>query len=225
VFDMEKKWWLGVLLIVAVIGLVLLGFYVNNLRNPYSDEPSDWIIDKGGGVKEIDVEEVTGGKGRFLQVEEEYIDAEKNIHAAFELSGFYNGVYFLSHYPKTNPEIKISQTMKPYDGIIEGFMIEYIEDGVPYVRIFLDADWERRLDETTNIMWGNESQNIRKFKFKEISKGVYSDIIEDDIERFLYVYDGSVFNSATRGAILVGNMDQSDLGDNGRRDRTFIALT
>ena len=82
--------------------------------------------------------------------------------------------------------------MDPEDGVIEGFMIEKIENDKPLVYIFLDEDWKKQVKDT-KILWGNSWAFNKSFEFKSIEKGIYLEVIEDDRSRFSKDYGMSFY--------------------------------
>jgi len=203
---MEKKWLMGVLLIIVVIGLVLLGFYVDKLKNPYSDEPSDWVIDKGNGIKEIDVEEVTDGNS-FIDGLGSQQWNDGTIDTAFGFEGLYNGEQFIRYYADEFDKklMTITPKLNENNGIIEGFMIGKIEEDYFITYIFLDEDWKLKVNGETNIVWGTNYENFRSFRFNEISEGVYMDKIQEDKERF---DEDFIFHT---GTVMVGNFTREQI--------------
>jgi len=219
---MEKKWLMGVLLIIVVIGLVLLGFYADKLKNPYSDEPNDWIIDKGNGIKEIDVEEVTDGEG-FLDENGQQYEKYGN-RFLFDYDGLYNGVFFLDEIylneDDGKPIMRITPNLKPYDGVIEGFIVEKIVDNETLIsNIFVDEDWKKSLGYKTNIIWGKDWKNFKKFKFTQIEPGIYMDSIEDERDRLSHNFKEAY------GGIVVGDVTVDDVAERRIENLTLIRLS
>jgi hypothetical protein len=199
----EKKY--NIISIVIVIVLVILVVVLFNVFEPkvdyvYSDDPTTWIEDKAGGIKEINVDKVTKGEG-YVDFNGVQINTEE-IGTVFGLDGWYNGIYFNEFYVdiEGNIKMKISHDMKPDDGVIEGFIIERLANSIPTIFIFLDEDWKNKID-NTYIYWGRNYQNEKQFDFVEISSGIYMDYVEDDINRFENNYNlhyGGVYVGALR---------------------------
>ncbi|MBI2138817.1 hypothetical protein HYU13_04460 [Candidatus Woesearchaeota archaeon] len=208
---MAKKW----VLVALVLGVLVVGagFFLFFPREPYySDDPKDWIENKEGNVKEINIKEATSGKGYIdfngLQYETEAFGT------VFSYDGWYQGNYFRDQYTDPAEErvlMRIGPSMKPHDGVIEGFIIEKVKDGKPLLFIFLDNDWRNNVQNTT-IFWGKAYQNDKLFNFSfEVSKGVYLDWVEDDAERFENNYN--IHN----GGVWVGELKEN-------RKSTIIGL-
>ncbi|MBI2139480.1 hypothetical protein HYU14_01040 [Candidatus Woesearchaeota archaeon] len=209
---MAKKAWL--IVFMAVVLLIALMAYLFYPKKPYySDDPKDWVEDKGKGVREINVDKATGGAG--------YVDFNGlqyetgTIGTVFAYDGWYHGSYFREEYADLDDGkvlMRISPQMKPYDGIIEGFMVEKVIDEKPYVYIFLDEDWRKSVFNTT-VFWGKFHQSDKEFNFSfEASKGIYMDWVEDDMERFENGYN------IHDGGVWVGEIRED-------RNSTLISLT
>ena len=94
--------------------------------------------------------------------------------------------------------------MSPANGIIEGFIVETFEDGIPVAHIFLDEDWKRQLGDTY-IYWGASFGQSRQFHFTASEGGIYADAITDEPERFEKAY------KLHRGGIIVGDVTPQKL--------------
>ena len=198
---MEKRY--SILLAFLIIAALVIIYALYPKQDTFSDNPQDWINDKGKGVKEIDVEEATVGAG--------YIDKNSlqyetfDIGTAFTFEGWYKGNYFETEYVDENgaTKMRISQDMKPFDGIPEGFIIEKIEENKPIAYIFLDNDWRNKIKESI-IYWGKGYQNEQPFDFsQQADKGIYVNMIEDDPNRFQNNYN------LKDGGIWVGHLDDT----------------
>ena len=198
-------------IIIIVILAVILTFFLRK-EDTYSDNPKTWIEDKTLGVKEINVDKVTKGKGYVNYLGEQYKDG--SIETVFSFDGIYKGEIFDNEYIDKSGKmlIKITNKLDPGDGIIDAQIIERIDNGIPTVFIFVDEDWKNSIGANTNIIWGKNYQNIEKFIFDEISEGVYMHKILDDLSRF----DNNFKESS--GGVLVGditldNVENNDLSD------------
>ena len=217
---MERK----VVIFVSLVGIaiIMLGLMVSLTKEtaPYfSDDPNDWVKKNDAGLQEIDIEQVTKGSGEIFQNTLQYKD--DTIDAVFSLHGMYEGLMFKGEYSSPGGEIlmRISNEMDTDDGIIEGYIVEVIENDLPTVYIFVDKDWKEQMDET-NIIWGISFQNIKPFDFDKVSNGIFMDKIIDD-NRFIHIASGP---TQKRGGIAVGNLQLFDFEENGRLDRTSIVL-
>ena len=164
----------------------------------YSDDPATWIEEKGA-IREISVDKITKGASYHSSLGQQYDDG--TISTAFDYEGFYKGSYFRREYKDEDGNLlmRITPEMSPTNGIIEGFIVEKIEDNKPIAYIFLDEDWKQKVG-TTYIFWGATFQNERIYDFKEVSKGVYMEQIEDDSSRFTRNY------KLNHGGIIVGDI-------------------
>jgi len=178
----KKRRWLVVLLIIAVF-TILVNYYLSLPKSiVFSNDPKDWI-DKNNEITEVNVNQVSKGKSHIDNLGQQFNDYEKEIRTSFKQEGFYKGNYFTNSYSEKNKEVmKITNKINPNNGIIEGYILEIIEDK-PIVYIFLDQDWKEKIGET-NIFWGINFANEKRFDFEEISKGIYMNKIIDDANRF-----------------------------------------
>ena len=212
-----------VLLLVLVVIAVIALFVV--LRKPvtvaYSDDPEDWVDDLGNNVKSVDVEEATKGTSYLDTTSQQYDDSL--IITSFAYDGLYDGEWFdtIKFDKDSNMVMAIRQNMKPGNGIIEGFIIEKIDrsGGERVIAdIFVDSDWKELVGENTNIVWGKNYQNIKKFEFDEISKGIFMDSVEDDRERFNSDY------TIHEGGVIVGNLSLDDVKNKNVDGLTLIRV-
>jgi flagellar basal body-associated protein FliL len=171
----------GITVIAAVALAITYIFSEKPAAKEYSDNPADWA--KQGT---IDVEQATKGTSYINEIGQQYNDAETST--VFELEGYYKGNYFNTEYIDENSrtKMKLTNEMKPNDGIIEGFMTERKDEktGKWLVDIFVDADWKKQVG-TTNIYWGVMYRHEKKLVFSEISPGIYHDQVIDDSDRLL----------------------------------------
>ena len=170
----------GILLFVVVIGIV---WYLSTRPRyvTYSDEPKDWV-EKVGVVSEVNVEEITKGSGF---VDSAGVQMRGTIETVFDYEGFYKGNYFRREFADENGRVlmRIAENMNPNDGVIEGFIVERMENDSLVAYIFLDGDWKQKVGKT-NIFWGALYEREKAFEFKELPNGVYFDKIVDDKSRF-----------------------------------------
>ncbi len=208
---------MGLVLIIIVIGLVLLGFYVNNLEKNYSDNPHDWINDLGGGVKEIDVEEITDGASLIDGLGSQQWN-DGTIDTAFGFEGLYNGEYFIRYYADESEKklMKITNELNKNNGIIEGFMVGKIEEDYFITYIFLDEDWKLKVNGETNLVWGTRYENFRKFRFEEINDGIYMDKVKEEKERFSEDF------SFHKGNVMVGNFTLEQIEQQDSTEGLFV---
>lgn len=203
---MQKKVIFGLLIIIVSLVLISTVVILNLPKQPeklvYSDDPKTWVIDKPGGVKEVSVDKVTKGESYTDFNGQQYVTS--NIGTVFSYEGWYKGQQFRREFIDSKGQniMKISQNMKPYDGVIEGFIVERIEGNKVYAYIFLDEDWKNKVD-NTRIYWGKTYQLDKDFDFSStISPGVYTNKIEDDPNRFENNYN------IHQGGIWVGDLKE-----------------
>lgn len=198
------------LLIIIILALIIINLPKEEV---YSDDPKTWIITEGV-EKEIDVEKITEGAG-FIDDLGQQLRTD-TIETVFDYEGFYKGNHFKREYIDENQKVRmrINPNINPNDGVIEGFIIEKVENNKPMVYIFVDEDWKQSL-EFTNILWGRTFQNTRAFNFNQLSKGIYMDEIEDDSTRIEENYN------LRFGGIIVGDLNQEKI-DKEDPDVTYI---
>ena len=207
-----------IVLVVLIIGAVV---YINLPRTPgvqYSTNPETWVTeDPATGVKEVDFDKVTEGKSYFNDINQQYRDGE--IFTVFGYDGIYQGNFFETTYfdEEGNIKMQITGDLIPNDGVLQGILVEKIEEGIPFTYIFLDEDWKNTVN-PVNIVWGETYQNEKPFEFKEIKPGIYMDKIQDDISRFTDNFNGMSF-----GGVVVGNVDKEDILA-GNTDVTIMSL-
>jgi len=205
-----------VLVIILIVVLAVAFTFFFRKQEAYSDNPKTWVEDKASGVKEINVEKVTKGKGYFNDINQQYDDGD--IVTVFGYDGIYDGEFFENDYLDQNGKLllEITPDLNPNDGIMQGIIVESVEDGIFIVNIFLDEDWRKNFGNDINILWGKTYQNKEIFKFNSISDGIYMNEIIDDADRFTENYD--------LGGIIVGNIDQEDIKTGNTEGVTIISL-
>jgi len=198
-----------VIILIAILGTIYL---VYTQRPYYTNNPKDWI-ERDGNSFEINVDKVTGGTGFSDEIGIQL--RQPGISTVFDFEAYYKGNYFKKEYVNEGLVLmRVGENMNPNDGIIEGFMVETIENGDPLVYIFLvlDEDWKSSLEQT-NIFWGLDYANEKTFSFNEIRSGIYMDVISDDPSRFSDNY------KIHQWGIIVGDLTRDD-----SEDKTLIKL-
>jgi len=200
---MQKKVFFSILAIIFSLILISAIIILNIPKQiKYSDDPKTWIETKAAGIKEVSVDKVTKGKSFIDPLGQQY--RSDKIITVFDYEGFYKGRYFKSEYIEENKILmRISQTMNANDGIIEGFIVEEIKEGIPVAYIFLDEDW-KELVGPTNIFWGAELQNEQPFSYTQVDNGIYMNTINDDQARFSEDYRFHY------GSIIVGDLTREN---------------
>jgi len=186
-----------IIVLISIIVFFIVALIVIKVRQTssvdtgFSEDPKDWV-EINEGKKLISLQKATEGISY-----EDYFGQQYET-TVFSYEGWYTGNYFKREYTdlKGNTIMRITNEMVPSDGIIEGYLIEKIEDKKPRIYIFLDSDWKNALP-STKIHWGKFYQNEKEFTFdNEISKGIYLNIIDDDENRFqnkLALHYGGVY--------------------------------
>ena len=187
-------------LIISVF-ILLLGILI--IMIIFKERPES-IIKEKMGVKEINIEKITKGKAYIDATGVQFIST--SIRTVFDYEGWYKGEYFKREFVKEGILLmRISPEIKPNDGVIEGFIIETIENEEPIIYIFLDQDWKNKIKETI-IYWGKSFNNQKEFNFSnQISPGIYIDKVKDEKERFLFNY------SMHLGGVYVGDLETKTL--------------
>jgi len=225
---MSKKIIISSIIIVLIIALVLVFVFVlgTEKKPVYSKNPEDWVNDKPGGVKEIDIPEITEDKSFYNENNQRY--QKGYVDTVFAYDGMHEGLVFKNEYVGLDEEGNIAVTMqitkdlKPDDGIIQGIIVMEISENneVPTAYVFLDEDFHRKVKGEINIVWGKTYQKQKRFDFsKQISKGVYMNKIVDDIERFTDDYNGPSY-----GGVIVGNINKKEAQEGVLDGKTGIML-
>lgn len=214
---MEKKVVIAILVVILVIAVSL---YFIFRPKYYAEDPRGWIEAKANNTKEINITKATRGAGLLNPAGLQYSDGK--VLTAFDYDGFYEGNYFPSRgfYDLLTGQLLMGITpeMQPGNGVIEGFIIEYIRGSDVVAYIFVDEDWKQKLGANTNIIWGKDLQIIKKFEFGEASDGVYVDTIIDDSERFQNKY------TERDGGIIVGDANLNNIMFDDFSGKTVLRL-
>lgn len=188
------------ILIASILLIIILAniiYYFYSSTEHYSDNPKKWI-DEVNGSYIIDVEKANEGKGYVDQAGEQQ---NTELNTVFSNEGWYQGNYFQKFYELNGKTImRINNNMTPNDGVIEGYVIEKLENDEIYAYIFLDSDWRKSLP-NTEVFWGGNYQNNISFDFSnEISDGIYMIKLKEDMNRFYLNY------SIHSGGFYVGEL-------------------
>ncbi|MEM2131547.1 MAG: hypothetical protein QXR96_03415 [Candidatus Woesearchaeota archaeon] len=205
----EKKNFLIIIFIIFLLFGVLSFFLL--IKN--KENQSNWIE-----KNKINLERAT--EKRSYQ---NYIGQQSyELDTVFFHEGIYLGKYFKDYYSENNQiKLRFSELLKK-DNIPDAYIFEKKElienEKKLIVYIFLDEDWKNQISET-NIIWGNNYQNIKKFSFSEknkVSENIYIEKIEDDKERFSSDY------KIHYSGIYVGKITKEQVEKNDFKDSIFI---
>lgn len=204
--------WFSILLV-----LLLLSLWFPSLARKKAlpkEEPQNWISKKPGVVM-VDVAKVTKGKGVWNENNQQY--RVGSDFTAFAYEGSYHGDGFATSYLDENNRVRmrITQELKPNDGVLDGIIVERVVNNTVEAWIFLDNDWKQQVPNAV-IWWGKTYERRRPFAWKELTAGVYVDMVVDDRARFNSDW------SASQGGVLVGDM-RGDLLD-AVRTGTYIGI-
>ncbi len=192
----------GALMLMLIVSCIF--FYVQGKDEAKEDLPA------------INVSELTEGEG--YEDNAASIQYNDGLHMVkfehmimFKGLMFLNEVNFMTEENETFLLMRTTPDMKPGDDVSEAYMVPAIEDGVMAVNIYLDDDFRDFMGDDTNIIWGSEYQNFRKYDFSvEYKPGIYVDTVYDnDTERFrVGGNDANVFvGDATLEDAQAMNMD------------------
>lgn len=202
---------IGIILLLIVAGIVY--FLVKPAAPYYSDKPADWTEKTAEGVS-VDIEKATKGQS-FDNGRNEYF-LVNGTKTSFKYEGFYKGNYFAEEYAENGAvKMRVSTTLNPNDGIIEGVATERINNGIHEVLIFVDEDWKKQMP-STNIIWGAKYQLARPYEFKQVTNGIYMDLIQDDPNRF-----GDNYRTSYAG-IIVGAINPADIIEGKSEGKTLM---
>lgn len=149
---------------------------------------------------------------------------EDGIETSFPLMGIYRGdIFTKAHYiwhedATYDLLMEIGHEMDPKDGVVEGYMVETFENKTPYVYIYLDEDWRKKVGDT-NIIWGLDLDKIQKYKWSKVGDGIYMNKILDDINRF-----NMSDISYRKSGVFVGDFTLADVNTDSNGDWTAIKL-
>jgi len=219
----KKKKRSNLVIFLVIFVVVVSVFFV--IRQPkYSDDPKTWVEGRKD-TRKINTDKVTKGKGYFDDSSEQYKDINSYIDTAFGYEGIYKGngffkeQYYLRAGEMSELVMEITPNFNSTDGVLQGIIIERIENDVPEAFIFLDEDWRKEFSELY-IVWGANYENEKKFEFNMVEVGVYMDHVLDDKSRFTE----ESYSGVTYGGIIVGDLTREDI-QNGNTDGTIIMLT
>lgn len=174
---------LGIVAIAIVVAVysLLPYMYPEELPPPLPDRNRITGVPFAYEIEErvfIDVEEAADGNANKQSTGNIEYDNEA-YWLLFIPRGIYMGDLFSTEYEDEDEVVRmrITNTLDHKNGIIEGWMTFNIRSDIMYVSIFLDRDWKSQVDGKTNIIWGDDLDNIREFEWDSISPGIYMDEI------------------------------------------------
>ncbi len=234
---MNKK--IGILLLSLIVVVVLyisftLVFSQNQFQEPpllqdksrlFEENPNqffdlDFERQLTQDVKMIDVPQITDYQSEVFSSSQQY-ELTTGFTITFELTGAYRGIDFRNEFLLEDGRIlmRITPQLQPNDGIIDGYIVQRIEDEDEHkiaTYIFVDEDWKSQFP-NTNIVWGANYQNTAEFQFYEMREGVYMTKIYDD--PFRRSQDFGI----SQGGIVVGQLNQQDILTN-NTNLTYMRL-
>ncbi len=198
--------------LLAGIVILLLGwawnYYSNDYKNSasYLEQPEHWVTENDG-VTYIDISKVTQQRAGYDSDTDVITYNDGTIYAAFQTYGLYHGDYFSSYAQDgTLAVIELGPNMDPNNGIMQVFVVESFEEGIPYIHLFVDEDWKKVMPQT-NLIWGKNFSNQQPAQFTEIAQGIYHTQVQDELDRFIQPQEG-VWQQV--GGMLVGDMTRED---------------
>ena len=195
----------------------------------YGDIPNEVVISNNQAIQFDDdkfiipIERLTDDKA-YTDSSEDVQYREGGIETSFPLMGIYKGDGFSKAHHKWHEDgtfellMEIGHEMEPNDGVIQGYMVETFENKTPYVYIYLDEDWRKKVGDT-NIIWGLNLDQIQKYKWSKIGDGIYMNKIMDDINRF-----NLADISFRESGVFVGDFTLADVNTDSNGDWTAIKL-
>jgi hypothetical protein len=211
------------LLVFVVLTVCYAGYYYYSeyyLSSPsYTQNPKHWIDNQGQGIQNINTLKVTSERAAYKNGIIDYNDG--TVSAAFQSYGLYNGDFFSTYAVEGDKAvIEIGPNMDPNNGIMEIYILEKFENGVPYIYVFADSEWIQHMP-TTNLIWGKSFENEERASFEKIKDGIYYAKVLDDKDRFIApADDGNDWQQV--GGILVGNLHKEDWQENKLSDKILI---
>ncbi len=185
---MKSALLIGVLAIIVVIAVYSLLPYIFTVPPPPQEPaprritgvPFSYKIDDG-----VFVNTTEAANGNAYKQPTSNIEYDKGgYRLLFVPTGIYMGEPFSTEYVDQNDALRmhITDSLDPENGVIEGWMTFNIKNDVLYASIFLDNDWKTQVKGTTNIIWGENWDNIERFEWHSISPGIYMDEISFSAE-------------------------------------------
>lgn len=170
-----------VAVIILIIALAAAVYYYMQMpaKPSFVEDPKEWMLPSRDGIT-VDVSLASRGGHLYadtLQMPDE--------GTAFSWEGWYEGNYFKEKYEMNGKVLmRITPTLKPGDGVPDGFIVESLKGEAPTITVFLDDDWMKKFPET-KIYYGKTFQLRKDFTFtKNASEGIYYESFEDDAGRF-----------------------------------------
>ena len=217
--------------IFGIISIILIFVLIFNYsktpiekKEEFTEDPSQMINQIDEDTIEIDITTITDEKSKTYNMDREQIyaiEGDENEVTTFALQGVYQGDVFSStFFQNETPMMRISKQLIPNNGIIEGYIVQRIENEVTKdisSYIFVDEDWREALP-NTQVLWGDAYQYNKEYEFNSIAEGVYMMKIKDDPERFIEGFLISI------GGIAVGNILPEDVANDNIVNRTFMRL-
>jgi len=214
---------LGIMIII-IIAFLIINYSGTQQKVKFTEDPSQMINQIDKNTIEIDILTITDEKSKTYSRDSAQvysIGGDINEETVFAMQGVYNGVVFSStFYKNETPIMNISRTLHPNNDIIEGYIVQRIEnEAIKDISsyIFVDEDWKEALP-NTHVLWGASYQYNKKYEFNPIMEGVYMMKIKDDPERFIDGFLGSI------GGIVVGNVLPEDVANDNIANRTLMRL-
>jgi hypothetical protein len=222
-----------------IFGSILFSYYNNESKIPIqysniekdSNNPQNFVVEypsinKNGkevNLTKVDVDIITKGNSYVYDNEQKYYVEEMSSETVFDIDGFYNGYSFKNSFIDNDSSIlmRLSQNMYPDDGIVEGYIVERINDFDTKnisAFIFVDSDWKKKMP-NTKIFYGSSYQYEKDFIFNELKPGIYMMEIYDDPNRQIENF------SISTGGIAVGDLDKQNILDGDVEGKTFMMLT
>ena len=223
-FDNYDKKKIVFVVFVSLLLIILVFTFIGG-----DDTPNKVIISNNQAIQFdndefiIPIERLTDDKA-YTDPTEDVQYREDGIETSFPLMGIYKGVRFSKAHYKWHEDgtydllMEIGHEMDPKDGVIEGYMVETFENEMPYVYIYLDEDWRKKVGDT-NIIWGLNLDKIQKYKWSKLGDGIYMNKIMDDINRF----NMPNINSRESG-VFVGDFTLANIKTDVNDDWTAIKL-
>ena len=212
------------IIIVILISFLIFNYTKTTIDRKFTEDPKQMINKIDKDTIEIDIKTITDGNSELYNMEREQIysiEGIDNEQTIFAMQGVYNGIVFSStFFQDEQPLMKITKKLKPNDGVIEGYIVQRIENATTKdisSYIFVDEDWKKALP-NTQVLWGAKYQYNKEYDFNEISTGIYMMKIKDDPERFI---EGFLIS---QGGIAVGNIVPEDIENNNIINRTLMRL-
>ena len=146
---------------------------------------SAYVRQRESGETEINISEFSGEEADTQKkASGSYVYEEGRYMTEFSYMGIYRGEVFTKVKKSGGqPVMVMSEDFEPYDGTLNSYMTARIveRNGTDTIQtnIYVDRDFKEFADSELYIAWGQNFENYRPFRFKEVAPNTYMDTVYD----------------------------------------------